>query len=148
MAEIIKTNDELVLRLQATIEEKRAALKPVKFSPITNCAFRYAQGGLVKNLNTVSDIPTLISMLATIMREFEFYNSAAEALDLENQTFMWEGFTFYDWKSDIETRVAVLNYQANKNQLDVLVKRLAALESDELKATKELEAIYSVLNKI
>ena len=140
-------NDDVVIRLQAELDRRKAELVQPKPKYLTNMQFRYNQGGPVTNIHTVSDIETLIKMYACIKRHRDDYKESVIVLKLtaDYPTFTWEGFQYEEWKADIETKLNVRDYQEKKQQYDELEKRLIALESTDLKTSKELEAIIKIL---
>jgi len=143
-----EVNDKVVLKLQETLKQKKEELVQVKPAYNTNMSFKYSPTGLATNLHTVSSISTLVGMLAHVWRAWQDFNYIAEQLKVnEVVEFKHENFTFAEWNADIETRINVLNFQAKKAQYEALEKRLLALESDDLKASKELEAIIAILSK-
>lgn len=144
-----QVNDKVVIELQNILACKKEEIRPIKPIYKTNMQFRFHPGGPVINLHTVSDINVLVGMGSTLLREKYFFSEAVEKFGtiVAQAEFKWETFPINDWLSDIETKLMIINYQKKKAEYEALERRLAALESDDLKTTKELEAIMALLNK-
>lgn len=140
-------NDQNVIALQAKLAEKKAALVQVKPAYNTNMQFKYYIGGPSINLHTVSDCNILVAMMSVILREKYYFFKAQEALEAHDTVFKWEGFTADDWMHDLKMKMDIINYQLRKAEYEQIEKRLLALESDDLKTEKELEAIMKLLSK-
>ena len=142
------TNDQTVIQLQNILACKKEELVKVKPSYVTNMQFRFYTGGPITNLHTISDVSSLLKMYACVRGYFTEYQMAISDLKYKNPpVFKWEGFELNDWHNDIKTRLDILDYQAKLLEYQTLEKRLLALESDDLKTTKELEAIMALLDK-
>lgn len=139
--------DEVVLALQKKVQSKREKLINVGVSqPETNNVFRFAEEGRAINLLTINSVNTLVNYLAHIIMYKSAFDLSKAELGQDKEKFMYIGFSYDAWKHDIQLRIDKINYRKNLEELETLEKRLAALESDELRTAKELEEIARLLD--
>lgn len=113
---------------------------------VTNCSFKFNEGGPSINLHVASEIRLLISICAHLREKERSYLEAAGALGMADfPSFMWDGFTVLDWVSDIKSRINKIQIASKKKKLEELESRLNSIISPELRAELELEAISAEL---
>lgn len=142
-------NDKLVLELQNKVKAKREQLAKldVKHSYLTSASFRFSDSGSAINLHTVSDMNVIVDMMAAVILKENTSNQAISELGMEPQEILYMGYPIKDWKADITARKNKLVYLAEKTKFDLLEKKLASLESEELKTEKELASIMESLGE-
>lgn len=138
--------DEQVQKLFAIVQQKKKEIsKAEKPDWKTNCTFSYSRHGNDRiNLQVTSDVDELINMLAFLIEKEKAFNEAKALLGVDNE-FKWMGFTFEEWKYDIQTRLTKSQISKKKKELETLETRLNGLISPELKAKWELEEITKLL---
>lgn len=136
-------NDNKIQELLKKVEEKKATIKSTERPAWeTNCSFKWG-GNNITNLH-VTDVDTLVSMLAFLTRQSESHSRAAMMLNVESP-FLHGGFTFDQWLKDIKLRLNILQVSTTKKQLATLEEKLNQLMSPEMKAKKSLEEIEALL---
>lgn len=143
-----KETDNKILDLIKLSKEKKDAISKVeKSSWKTNCSFAYEPESSARiNIQTVSDVNVLVSIVAHLMYKHDFFDQACELLSV-NQVFKWMGFSCDDWISDIKTRINKIQISKEKSELASIENRLGALISPELRAELELKELESMLSK-
>jgi hypothetical protein len=140
--------DKKVQQLFEVVQKKKEEIKKIeKPNWFTNCAFRPDTDSTVGsfNLQTVSDPNVLVLALSKLQVLKETAERVSVDLGVEGYKFSHLGFSFDDWKSDFQTRVAKIQISKKKSELASLETRLNSLISPELKAELELEAISKEL---
>jgi len=140
--------DKQVQELFEIVQQKKSAIvKAEKPNWQTNCSFGYDKNSSSRmNIQVVNDIDELTEILAFLLRKERSHYEASEILGVESQ-FKWLGFTFEQWKSDIQTRIDKIQISKKKQELEQLESRLGLLISPELRAEMELAEITKILNK-
>lgn len=140
-------SDERTLQLIREVEKQKEEIsKAERPNWITNCSFKFVEGGPSINLHVESDLRVLIGICAYLQDKERSYKQAAEALSLtEFPPFSSGGFPTADWLSDIRARIGKIQIATKKKKLEDLETRLNAIISPELRADLELEAISAEL---
>jgi hypothetical protein len=138
-------NDDTIKNLMAKVAEKKATLgiKP-RAVWLTNAVFKY-DGSNHLNLNTVSDSKPLVEALSFLLSRQAMMEKAGEMLGVTVAEFEWYGYSLSDWVSDFKTRLSIVNWEAEKNKLNALESKLAALVSEEARTEMALEDIKTIL---
>ena len=138
--------DKQVQELFKIVQQRKQEIaKAEKPNWITNCSFGYDKDSSQRyNIQTMSNVDDLISILAFLMDKESSFNQAAKELDVDNK-FTWMNYSVEDWKSDIHTRINKIQISKKKNELETLEGRLDKLISPELKAEMELAEISKLL---
>lgn len=137
-------NDETILALQRKVEEKKSGIaRAARPQWKTNLAFKINGG--VKNLNTVLTISECVYLLASLVKDKNAFEEAAQILGVKNQ-FEYDGFSYADWVDDLKTRASIISINEQKQSLKKLEDALASLESSELKTQKTLLEIAAALD--
>jgi hypothetical protein len=140
--------DKKVQELFQIVQKKKAEISKLdKPNWMTNCSFSYSRNSNDRiNIQTVSDVDELVNMLAFLIEKTKSHHEANFTLET-TVPFKWMGFSFEDWKSDLQTRVNKIQIGSKKKELENLESRLNALISPELKAKLELDAITQLLEE-
>jgi len=141
--------DKIIQGLYNLIEDKKKEIaKAEKPSWETNCVFKYnkeSQTGT--NLQVCSSVEELVHMLGFLIEKQTAFDAAQKILGTSVK-FKWLGFSFKDWQSDIQTRVAKLEITAKKREIEVLEGKLNGLDlSKEVRELMELENIKKLLGQ-
>jgi len=140
-----ENKDKVVAELQEIVKTKKAEIASIERPNYkTHMSLNIGNGSV--NLNTVTDPFVLGTSLGTLLRLKADYSAAAEILGF-NETYKHQGFPVEDWVDDIQARFEKVTINQKKQQLEIIEKRLAALESKESREEKELKEIQSLLNK-
>lgn len=143
-----KAHDDKIKVLLAKVEEQQGSLgtKP-KAERITNGIFKFQdEDADFFNLNTVKDPQVLVNALATILTRKSAADDAAKLLGVKmKSSFTWGGFTVEDWTKDFKNRIATLQYEERKAQLDATKKKLKDLRSEDLKTGDALDELEKLI---
>ncbi len=138
--------DQIIMDLQAQVAKQKEEIASIERPTWkTHCSYKRNMESPL-NLHTVQDPTQLVSALAHLNTMRDSYLGAAKELGLAKAEFKYDGFTVEDWKHDLSLRLAKINITSKKQKLEAIEKRLAQLESPELKEQRELEAIMKELN--
>lgn len=138
-------SDVKVTALLEKVETQKAALgtKP-RATYHTNAIFKFPDGKHL-NLNTVKNFSDLITALGFLLDAAGNRKEAAERLGIEEEPFKWSGFTIDEWEHDFKLRIAIVQYDARKKQLEATKKKLKELYSEAGKTAIALDEIESLL---
>lgn len=135
-------NDIKINALLEKVEEQKAKLGPKpKATLVTNGVL--AVRGMTFNLNVCS-IDQLVVALANLLRteqEESFLLDAADILGVKKVENTIGGYSIPDWKEDIKTRVAVLQWNEKKRELEKTETALNQMISEDAKTSKALADI-------
>lgn len=139
--------DKQVQDLFKIVQTKKTEIaKAEKPNWQTNCSFGYNKDSSSRsNIQVVSDIEELISILGFIIEKERAFESAQTMLGT-SEKFKWMGYSLEDWKTDVQTRINKIQISKKKKELEMLESRLDKLISPELKAQMELEEITKLLS--
>jgi len=140
---MLKSNDDKIKDLIKVVAEKRKSMgaRP-RISLKTNGVLRI--GDSHSNLNIINDIPVLLDICSSLVRQKESFETAAQLLDVGNQ-FSCNGYSFSDWLDDFKARVTLIKWEEKKKELVKLENQLSNLVSEEAKTEMELEEIAEAL---
>lgn len=137
--------DKAIKNLIEVVNSKKEEIgKAEKPNWNTNCNFVF-DGSDRLNLNTVSDGAVVVKILAFLKVQKGAWEEACKDLGVDHE-FKWSGFSYEDWKTDLQTRLNKINIDKNKKELAVLEARLNKIISPELRAQMELEEITKALS--
>ena len=130
-------NDERIMQLKKTIEEKRQELasKQTRFNPITNCLVVLDK--VTYNLHIDSSEMLLIKLNALLI--------SAKDLEIDTSTLMISGSSLDDWIADVKANLEVQRYKDEKKKLDMLEKQLTALLSDDKQTELQIDSLEELL---
>jgi len=147
-APVTKTRDEIIVDLQKLISEKKSKISKITNSTyLTNQSFKETTNSTSRNLNTVTDSNEIVEILAILLQKANAHAEAATRLGVKASEFKHQGYTLNEWETDLKTRLNKISISSEKKKLADLEARLAALESPELKAQRELDDIMNALNE-
>lgn len=141
-----KANDAKIKKLMQTVEDKKKALgtKPRKVLD-TNGVFKYPSGDHF-NINATNDTKKIVAALAFLLQWENTHRDAAGRLGLDDdEPYVHDGYTVEAWGADFKHRVAVIEYERKKRELDALKRKLDGLISADGKTEMELESIEALL---
>lgn len=142
-----KTRDEIIVELQQLIATKKAQISKINNATyLTNQSFKETPNSNSINLNTVTEQSVIVEILAFLIQRDNNFNEAAKRLGVKKVEFKHQGYTLNEWETDLKTRLNKISISAEKKKLAELESRLAALESPEMKAQRELDEIMKALN--
>lgn len=145
MAKKTESKDSLVAKLQEVVKQKKAEIAQIERPNYqTNLSFKTMIGNTI-NLNTVSDEEVLVEVLSQVLFVEDYVKEARSVLGLPYQEVKMYGFTRAQWESDLKTKLGKLQLNSKRAELETIEKRLAALESPELRAQRELDEIQNLL---
>lgn len=129
-------NDSRVLALKEKIKEKKASIKKLTFSPITNCSLEFE--GTRHNLQVVKEdvLTYLLIKLNSMILSMK---------DLGIKEYKISGYDVKEWISDIKQKLDVLAIRDEEASLKQLESKLTELLSDTKKTELELDSIAALL---
>lgn len=137
----VNNNDALISKLKSQIKKKKAELKSVNESNLTNCMFGYDADSTNNRMNIVALMePELVKILAFLIGKQQDFGKACEVLGIK-QEFKWCGYSYEDWEADIIRRVRKINLLAERAQLEADERVLENLLSPEAKTAATLAEI-------
>lgn len=141
----MKNNDIVIKELMDKIEAQKSALgaKP-RSVLVTNGIFKKDSENFL-NINTIQKPEPLVSALAFLMMQSDYYSKACDKLGINNHEFKWDGYTCDEWEEDFKLRKEIIEYNAKKKQLDEAVAKLNMLMSEDARTATELENIKKSL---
>ena len=132
-----KNNDKRILELKENIKKKQDKInKSKKFLPITNCLLYLSEKRY--NIHTLT-----LDKLTLLLVELNLYKLSANDLGISD--FVISGYNIKDWLSDIKQKIDIFSIQQEKNELDILEKKLTSLLSDDTKTELEIDEIENLL---
>lgn len=142
-------NDERILKLKKSIEEKRTEIEKIgKYVPVTTCIIQPKFGEKI-NLHVLdeNELVLLLSWLKAIGIGFSDYveYDSLEDIDLEVSEPKISGFSIADWEEDIKNLLRQKKIKAKKLQLNAMEKKLTALLSEDKRTELELDDIEALL---
>lgn len=143
-------SDELVLQLLAKVKEKKAKIAAVDRPQwVTSCTVGYNPDVVTDRINiqTVTDVNKLVDLFGFILAKEEQSHKARKALGIwDTLAFKWMGFTVAQWEHDFRSRIAKIQINAEKAELDALEKRIDSLITVEQRRELELQALAKELD--
>ncbi len=139
--------DNEINQLFAVLEQQRVAVqkaeKEIKRSWLTTCHYETILGKSIalQVLKTEDDV---IKVMSDLVYQHTNIQTAATELGIEKKILI-NGFSYEDWKHDLQKRLAQLQIQGQKDKLSKLEKRLEGVESPEQKRQKEINALKKEL---
>lgn len=141
-----KTDDRTLNLIKEVAKQKEEISKAERPNWITNCSFKFIEGGQAINLHVESDLRVLISICADLQGREEAYEKAVELLGLSDAPpYVIGGFSTDAWIADIKSRINKIQIATKRKKLEALEARLNSIISPELRAEIELEAITAAL---
>ena len=130
-------NDDRVLQLKKSIEDKKENLKLCKkvFLPITNCILDL--DGQKYNLNVLQ-----FDKLQLLLVKLNMYLTSAASLNI---SLTISGYSINDWIEDINNKLDVLEFRKKETVLKALENKLNKMLSEEKKTELELDEIAALL---
>lgn len=142
-------NDERILRLKKSIEEKRAEIEKIgKYVPVTTCIIQPKFGEKI-NLHVLdeNELVLLLSWLQAMiigLSDYVEYGNLDD-IDLEIDEPKISGFAIAEWKEDIKNLLRQKKIKSKKLQLNAMEKKLTALLSEDKRTELELDDIEALL---
>lgn len=133
-------NDEKIMRLKKTIEERKAALGEKKsFTPKTSCSLEFE--GQRYNLHATNDYSTL----AYILCKLHAIEMAAGDLNIYAGAILICGYPVSDWVADLKSKIEVVARMNREKELKEFERKLDALLSADKKTELEIDSIAEML---
>lgn len=147
MAKTQKKQDEQVQDLLKILKEKREKLANLNAPEWkANSTFKFGRGEADSFEVRTNSIDTVfISALGFLMDREKSFNVASKELDLERE-FRWFGHTVEEWKEDFKTRLAQIEVEKEKAEVEILEAKVNRLMSPELKKQIELDKLTQELS--
>ena len=133
------SNDDKILSLKDQIQKKASEISSSKrFSPKTNCMFRFE--GISLNLNAAQ-----FDELRTLAVRLQTYKNAADQLGFTDYSV--SGFKIEDWISDIMAKISISKIKEEENKLKLMEEKLSNLLSLERRTSIEISEIEKILGE-
>jgi hypothetical protein len=140
--------DKQVQALFDIVQKKKSDIaKAERPSWETTCTFHKDPGSSAsQNIQTITKLDELVSIMAFLMEKEFFFESANKELGTKVK-FNWQGYTIDQWRSDIKTRINKVEITKKKKELEDLESRLNTIISPEVRRKMEIDAIAAELGK-
>jgi len=129
-------NDKKIIELRKIVEEKKANLRKVKFTPITNCSIEIENNRYNLNVQSKENLTLILIKLNSYLISMK---------DLGISKLEISGYALEDWVTDIKLKLEVISQKIEENNLKDLEKKLSTLLSDDKKTELELNDIANLL---
>ncbi len=137
-------NDERILKLKKSIEEKRAEIEKIgKYVPVTTCIIQPKFGEKI-NLHAL-DENELVLLLSWLQAMTNGLSDCVEYAGLICEEPKISGFTLHEWRIDVKGLIDQKQLKAKKLQLNAMEKKLTALPSEDKRTELELDDIEALL---
>lgn len=137
-------NDERILKLKKSIEEKRAEIEKIgKYVPVTTCIIQPKFGEKI-NLH-VLDENELVLLLSWLQAMCNGLSDCIDYGGLICEDPRISGFTLNEWGADVKGLIGQKQIKAKKLQLNAMEKKLTALLSEDKRTELELDDIEALL---
>ncbi|MGD9728109.1 MAG: hypothetical protein AB7L09_02515 [Nitrospira sp.] len=147
MSDKVAKNDDKIKALMQKVEEQQKALGTKSRARWnTNAVFKYPSGDFI-NLNTLNggDLGKLIDAMSFLLSTESVRADAAKRLGIDPVPFAHGGYTITEWEEDFKLRIAIIQYDDRKKELDATKKKLKSLVSEGTRTEMELDEIESLL---
>ena len=131
----MKNNDDKVMLLKQTIQDKKKSISTKRFNPVTNCMLPGILGGVTVNINTLD-----INML-------KIYKNILKNI-IKDENLMIGIYAVSDWINDIDGRIDYLTNQSKLTDLRNLEIKLSTLLSSEAKVSLEIAEVEHLLGTL
>ena len=124
------STDTPITSVVALLEEKLSKLKSIETSSFKAGTNLDAFG----NIQSITDIKTLIKAFSYVTKKKAAYDEAAEALGMDNYpVFDQDGYSAEAWQEDIKLRIAIINHKETYDTLKGLKEQASKFltESDQ-----------------
>jgi len=137
-------NDKQIKELLDLVTSQEDSIGKIKRRVLnTNGIFHYDEKDFF-NINTVSEVKTIINALAFLIEKESSWYKACDKLGVE-ETFLWKGYSFHEWLGDLKARLDYIQWNNRKDTLSKTKKRLNSLVSSEGKTQMEIDEIKKLL---
>lgn len=140
--------DTKVQSLLELVAKKKESIKKLeKPSYITNLTFSFTEGTQDRiNLNVNLDVSQYVKILSFLRRKYDDFISEIKLLKIDEKEqvkikFLWQGYSFSDWESDLIIKINMSFISQEKAKLKKLEETLDSLISPELKRQLALDEI-------
>lgn len=135
--------DAIVLDLFNKVREKQkeiSSVQRVKWE--TSCTIGYNPETVADRINiqTITDLAKLVDIYGFLSQKLDKWNESTLLLGVK-LPFKWMGYSYEQWTTDIKNRVAQINVNVKKKELENMEERLNKLITVEQRRTMELEAL-------
>ena len=137
--------DQKVALLFEKLEAKKAEItKAEKPKWETNCSYKADSSSTSTNIQAVSDVGILVTILANLkIHEWAWYE-ACSTLGVK-LPFKHQSYTIDEWLTDIQTRINKLEIDNKKAELKALEDKINLVVSPEQRRALEIAAIEKSL---
>lgn len=127
------------------LDEKLNALKKITDQPYKTTGMLDC-GGQRIDIKTETNIENLQKAFSSVLGRKKLYDEAGEVLGIKTfKVFEVSGGTMEDWKSDIQIRLAVLQYENRKKKLQTAKEKMAKFMSEEDQKALVMKEVIALL---
>lgn len=113
---------------------------------ITTCTIGFDSTATKINIQTTKE-DALIDILAKLVTLSAGHNSACDLLGISKE-FIYQGYKFDAWMSDINKRIKLLELKTKESNLEIIESKLDTLVSPEKRREMELELIEQMMKNL
>lgn len=122
--------DTDVPEVLSLLDQELKGLKAITDKPYKTTG-KLDMGGVTLDINTETKVENLIRGFSSVMGREEMYNKSAQALGVKTYpVFQVSGGSAEDWRGDIQTRLAVIQYEERKNKLQEFKDKMSKFLSE------------------
>lgn len=149
---VTNTTDDRIAKLLSAVKTRQDELKQMealtKSSWKTNLSYSFGTSKTdAKNLAVMQE-DDLVNLIADACLRSAAQNDACADLGIQGRVSTVNGYVYADWLQDAKKRLALININTKKKQLEALEDQLNSLVSPELRREMELAAIEATLNSM
>jgi len=144
-----KSKDEIVQELIQKLKIKKNEILEAEKKPVwkTNLSFSFDESSTNRiNLNVITDLKLLTSILAFLNVKEESFNIAAKTLNVKEK-FTYLGFSKKDWEEDLIAKCNKIQINEKKAEAKKLEEGLEKFISVEERERLELLALTEAIEK-
>lgn len=144
--------DDRIAKLLSAVKARQNELKQMealtKASWKTNLSYSFGLNKTdTKNLAVLQE-DDVINLVVDARTRTVAQTEASSELGIQGRVATVNGYSYADWLQDAKKRLALININTKKKQLETLEEQLNSLVSPELRREMELAAIEETLNSM
>lgn len=150
--ETVKTMDDTILELMEKLKEKKAEFETIQSNAIkswvTNCSYSFKSDGTDKKNLAVMNQQEVVALLADVLVKVKSTIDASNDLGLTVTRPVIQGYTYEQWLTDCQKRIAVIGFNSKKKEIEEMETALNSLVSPELQRKIALEELTKKISSM
>lgn len=150
--ETVKTMDDIILELMEKLKEKKKEFEKVQSNAtkswVTNCSYSFKPDGTDKKNLVVMNQQEVVALLADVLVKVKSTIDASNDLGLTVTLPVIQGYTYEQWLTDCQKRIAVIGFNSKKKEIEDMESALNSLVSPELQRKIALEELTKKISSM